>query len=82
MQLAEATIIAPTAGYVKSDVSARQIRITRASIAAKDIAPEIRSRGRHVARSAKKRQAVRVPAMRVSEWGQFLRSLEFTRALA
>lgn len=82
MQSAEATIIAPTAGYVKSGVPARQIRITRDNIAAKDIAPEIRARGRHVARSAKKGQAVRVPAMRASEWGQFLRTLELTRALA
>lgn len=82
MNIAEATIIAPTVGYVKSDVSASHVRVMHDSIAVEDIAPEIRARGRHVARCAKKRQSVRVPAMRGSEWGQFLRSLELTRALA
>lgn len=82
MNIAEATMIAPTAGYVKTDVSAPHVRVMHDCIAAQDIAPEIRARGRHVARCAQKRQSVRVPAMRGSEWGQFLRTLELTRALA
>lgn len=82
MQFAEVTIIAPTAEYVKSDVTAPHVRVMHGSIAAQDIAPEIRARGRHVARCQQKRRSVRVPAMRGSEWGQFLRTLELTRALA
>lgn len=82
MQLAEVTIIAPTTGYVKSDVTTPHVRVIHGSIAAQDIAPEIRARGRHVARCQQKRRSVRVPAMRGSEWGQFLRTLELTRALA
>ncbi|WP_099319867.1 hypothetical protein [Erwinia amylovora] len=82
MQFAEVTIIAPTAVYVKSEVSAPHVRVMHESIAVKDIELTIRSRGRHVARCAKKRRSVRVPAMRGREWGQFLRTLELTRALA
>ena len=44
MQSAEATIIAPTAGYVKTDVSAPHVRVMHDSIAAKDIKPETRAK--------------------------------------
>ncbi|MCX8959338.1 hypothetical protein EHW64_17890 [Erwinia psidii] len=82
MTIAEASIITPPENYVKHENTRRQFRARRASISAQDIAPEILARSRHVAHCARKRQTVRVPAMSVSEWGQFLRGLELKRALA
>lgn len=82
MNIAEVTIIAPSAGDVKVGNISHHPRVSRDDIAMQDIAPEIRARSRHVAHRMQKRQSVRVPAMRGSEWGQFLRSLELKRSLA
>lgn len=82
MNIAEVTIIAPSAGDVKGGNASRHPRVSRDDVAVQDIAPEIRARSRHVAHRAQKRQSVRVPVMRGSEWGQFLRGLELKRSLA
>ncbi|CAX53631.1 Uncharacterized protein EbC_pEb17201780 (plasmid) [Erwinia billingiae Eb661] len=82
MNIVEVSIIAPPAGEVNSGNAMRHTRISREDVVERDIAPEIRARSRHVAHCVQKRQTVRVPAMRVSEWGQFLRGLELKRALA
>lgn len=82
MNIAEVTIIASPADYVKSGNAIRHPRVCRDDVAVQDIAPEIRARSRYVAHRAQKRLSVRVPAMRGSEWGQFLRGLELHRALA
>ena len=82
MEIAEASIITSLADSVKGQDAYHHQRVSRADIAVRDIAPEIRARCRHVAHRMQKRQSVRIPAMQVSEWGQFLRGLELKRALA
>lgn len=82
MEIAEASIITSPEDSVKSLNASRHSRISRADVAVRDITPEVRARSRHVAHRVQKRQSVRVPAMQVSEWGQFLRGLELKRALA
>lgn len=85
MQFSEVSIVTPTALYVQICASEnqpvkRQVRIKRAEIAPEDLSTEMRALGRHIAKCRKKGRAVRIPAMRGSEWGQVLRTLELKRA--
>ncbi|EGC5602224.1 hypothetical protein IT804_003485 [Salmonella enterica] len=75
----EVSIIAPCAAHVKQK---RQKRVYREEISPQAIAPAMKSFGRHIAKQQRRRQSVRVPAMRGSEWGQLLRALELKRAYA
>ncbi|WP_425269060.1 hypothetical protein [Escherichia albertii] len=58
----------------------KQVRIKRGEIAPKALSTEMRALGRHIAKCCRKGRAVRIPAMRGSEWGQVLRTLELKRA--
>lgn len=85
MQFSEASIVTPTALYVQicaveNQPVKRQVRIKRAEIAPEDLSTEMRALGRHIAKCRRKGHAVHIPAMRGSEWGQVLRTLELTRA--
>lgn len=85
MQFSEVSIVTPTALYVQileaeKQKPKKQMRIRRGVIAHEALSPEMRALGRHIAKCLKKGQTVRIPAMRGSEWGQVLRTLELTRA--
>ncbi|WP_176227941.1 hypothetical protein [Cedecea sp. NFIX57] len=58
----------------------KQVRIKRRDINRDEISAELRALGRHIAKCRRKGRAVRIPAMRGSEWGQVLRTLELMRA--
>lgn len=75
----EASIIASYAPYVKQNP---QKRLIRESLPPQAITPALKAFGRHIAKQQRRRQSVRVPAMRGSEWGQLLRALELKRAFA
>lgn len=75
----EVSIIAPCTPYVKQNP---QKRLVRESLPPQAIAPALKSFGRHIAKQQRRHQSVRVPAMRGSEWGLLLRSLELKRAFA
>lgn len=79
-----ASIVTPTASYVQickaeSQAPKKQVRIKRAEIAPEALSAEMRALGRYIAKRCRKGRAVHIPAMRGSEWGQVLRSLELTR---
>lgn len=83
--LSEVSIVTPTALYVQiceaeNAPAKKQVRIKRGEIARSELNPEMRALGRHIAHCRKKGRSVRIPAMRVSEWGHVLRTLELTRA--
>ncbi|KUQ99870.1 hypothetical protein [Enterobacter hormaechei] len=85
MQFSEVSIVTPTALYVQireaeNQPVKRQVRIKREEIAPEALSTEMRALGRHIAKCRKKGRAVRIPAMRGSDWGQMLRTLELTRA--
>ena len=82
MKTANINIITPVAGYVKSGEEKMHERQRHIDPEIKEISPEIRARSRHVLRCVRKRKSVRIPAMRSTEWGKFLRSLEIHRAIA
>lgn len=71
----EVSIIASCAPYVKQNP---QKRFVRESLPPQAITPALT----HIAKQQRRRQSVRVPAMRGSEWGQLLRALELKRAFA
>ncbi|EFW6053079.1 hypothetical protein H3Z08_002746 [Salmonella enterica] len=80
-----ASIVTPTAQYVQmleaeNAPVKKQVRFKRSEIDRNDISPEMRALGRHIAHCRKKGRSVRIPAMRGSEWGQLLRTLEIRRA--
>ena len=80
-----ASIVTPTALYVhmpeaENTPVKKQVRIKRSDIDRNDISAEMRALGRHIAKCRRKGRAVRIPAMRGSEWGQVLRTLELKRA--
>lgn len=80
-----ASIVTPTALHVQiceaeNQPSKKQVRIKRGEIAPEALSTEMRALGRHIAHCRKKGRAVRIPAMRGSEWGQVLRTLELKRA--
>ena len=81
----EVSIVTPTALYVQmleaeNAPVKKQVRIKRDDIAADALSPEMRALGRHIVRCRRKGRSVRIPAMRGSEWGHVLRTLELTRA--
>jgi len=83
----EFSIITSTDSYVKQlaandEAPKKQTRILRDSLEATAVKPELRALGRHIAKCQRKRQPVRIPAMRGSELGQVLRTLELKRAYA
>ena len=85
MQFSEVSIVTPTALYVQicaaeNQPVKKQMRIKRGTIASEALSSEMKGLGRHIARSLKKGRPVRIPAMRGSEWGQVLRTLELKRA--
>lgn len=85
MQFSEVSIVTPTALYVQMIEAEnapvkKQVRIKRSDIDRDDISAEMRALGRHIAKCCKKGRALRIPAMRESERGQMLRTLELTRA--
>lgn len=82
MKTADLSIITSVAGYVKPGVKKVHVRHRHSDPETKAISQEIRARSRHVLHCVRKRKSVRVPAMRSSEWGEFLRSLEIRRAVA
>lgn len=77
----EVSIITSTADFVKQ-ASKKQRRVNRQTIAVRDITAICKARGRHIAKCQLKKQPVRIPAMRISELGQVLRTLELKRAYA
>ncbi|EAS1943039.1 hypothetical protein DP152_16145 [Salmonella enterica subsp. enterica serovar Typhimurium] len=79
------SIVTPTALYVQiceaeNQPPKKQVRIKRGEIAPAALSTEMRALGRHIAKCRRKGRAVRIPAMRGSEWGQVLRTLELKRA--
>lgn len=85
MQFSEFSIVTPTALYVQmleaeNAPVKRQVRIKRGEIACTELSPEMRALGRHIAHCRKKGRSVRIPAMRGSEWGHVLRTLELKHA--
>ncbi|HHH1368285.1 TPA: hypothetical protein ACPZHQ_002218 [Yersinia enterocolitica] len=75
------SIITSTAGFVKL-APKKQRRVNRPAIAINDITEACKARGRHIAKCQLKKKSVRIPAMRISELGQVLRTLELKRAYA
>jgi len=80
-----ASIVTPTALYVQmleaeNAPVKKQVRIKRGEIAPEALSTEMRALGRHIAKCRRKGRSVRIPAMRGSEWGQVLRTLELKRA--
>ncbi|MGL5968164.1 MAG: hypothetical protein ACRCZ6_13520 [Kluyvera sp.] len=85
MQFSEVSIVTPTALYVQiceaeNQPPKKQVRIKRGEIAPEALCTEMRALGRHIAKCRRKGRSVRIPAMRGSEWGQVLRTLELKRA--
>ncbi|WP_447867740.1 hypothetical protein [Rahnella bonaserana] len=78
----DAQIIASPALFVKSETAKKHLRIVREPFNSQDITVPLKALGRHIEKCQRKRQSVRVPAMRVSELGQVLRTLELKRAYA
>lgn len=81
----EVSIVTPTSLYVQileaeNAPVKRQVRIKRGEIACAELSPEMRALGRHIAHCRRKGRSVRIPAMRGSEWGHVLRTLELKRA--
>ncbi|HFO2534810.1 TPA: hypothetical protein ACHJX8_004467 [Yersinia enterocolitica] len=77
----EVSIMTPAADFVKQ-APKKQRRLNRPAIAINDITETCKARGRHIAKCQLKKQPVRIPAMRISELGQVLRTLELKRAYA
>jgi len=78
----DAQMITSSAPFVKSETAKKHPRIMREPLESQDIAASFKALGRHIAKCQRKRQSVRVPAMRGSELGQVLRTLELKRAYA
>ena len=78
----DAQIITSPAPFVKSETAKKHPRIVRDPVSSQDITTPLKALGRHIVKCQRKRQSVRVPAMRVSELGQVLRTLELKRAYA
>lgn len=76
------SIITPNAHFVKQVQRKKQQRIQRKDLRCDELAPPLKALGRHIAKCQRKKVPVRIPAMRGSEWGHVLRTLELKRALA
>ncbi|ELI7427380.1 hypothetical protein RRS69_005140, partial [Escherichia coli] len=48
-------------------------------LAPDEINPDVLAMGGHIARRCSEQKRVRIPAMKVSEWGHLLRALEIER---
>ena len=70
------------ARFVKSEKAKNHPRIVRELLKSPDITAAFIALVRHIAKCQRKRQSVRVPAMRASDLGQVLRTLELKRAYA
>ncbi|MCT4709173.1 hypothetical protein MUA04_03030 [Enterobacteriaceae bacterium H11S18] len=76
-------IITSSARPVKSgDALGCHTRIVREPVAVGELNPTLRALGRNIARRVRKGKSVHVPALRVSELGHMLRTLELKRAKA
>ncbi|EJG4647709.1 hypothetical protein M9770_003318, partial [Shigella sonnei] len=51
----------------------------RQELAPDEINPDVLAMGGHIARRCSEQKRVRIPAMKVSEWGHLLRALEIER---
>lgn len=85
MQFSDVSIVTPTALYVQmleaeNAPVKKQVRIKRDEIPCDELSPEMRALGHHIAHCRRKGRSVRIPAMRGSEWGHVLRTLELKRA--
>ncbi|MCR8998583.1 hypothetical protein [Rahnella perminowiae] len=78
----EVQIITSVAPFVKSETAKKHPRLVREPLKSQDITVQFKALGRHIAKCQRKRQSVRVPAMRASDLGQVLRTLELKRAYA
>lgn len=78
----DAQIIASSVPFVKSETAKKHPRIVREPLNSQGITVLLKALGRHIVKCQRKRQPVRVPAMRVCELGQVLRTLELKRAYA
>ena len=78
----DAQIIASPMPFVKSETAKKHPRLVREPLKSQDITVPCKALGRHIAKCQRKRQSVRVPAMRASDLGQVLRTLELKRAYA
>ncbi|GDD91214.1 hypothetical protein [Escherichia coli] len=54
-------------------------RFRRQELAPDEINPDVLAMGGHIARRCSEQKRVRIPAMKVSEWGHLLRALEIER---
>ncbi|EHS0855949.1 hypothetical protein B7775_005159, partial [Escherichia coli] len=52
----------------------------RQELAQDEINPDVLAMSGHIARRCSEQKRVRIPAMKVSEWGHLLRALEIERA--
>lgn len=82
------SIIFATAEYVKRQREAclrenrplhRHTRFRRQALTPEEIHPDILAMGSHIAGRCSEQKRVRIPAMKVSEWGHLLRALEMER---
>ncbi len=84
------SIIFATAEYVKrlreeclreNKPLHRHTRFRRQELAQDEINPDVTAMSGHIARRCSEQKRVRIPAMKVSEWGHLLRALEIERGL-
>ncbi len=82
------SIIFATAEYVKrlceeclreNKPLHRHTRFRRQELAQDEINPDVLAMSGHIARRCSEQKRVRIPAMKVSEWGHLLRALEIER---
>ncbi len=57
----------------------RHTRFRRQELAQDEINPDVLAMSGHIARRCSEQKRVRIPAMKVSEWGHLLRALEIER---
>lgn len=57
----------------------RHTRFRRQELAQDEINPDVLAMSSHIARLCSEQKRVRIPAMKVSEWGHLLRALEIER---
>ncbi|EFL3268433.1 hypothetical protein AFE79_004812 [Escherichia coli] len=83
------SIIFATAEYVKrlreeclreNKPLHRHTRVRRQELAQDEINPDVLAMSGHIASRCSEQKRVRIPAMKVSEWGHLLRALEIERA--
>ena len=65
---------------VKAEVVKTHPRIIRKTLSSHELEGNLKTLGRHIARCRSRQIPVRIPAMKASELGQVLRTLELKRA--